>query len=56
VRVGELTVAEGTPPWISGRSEAVAATIDLAQRQRFYDTLIESIGEALKDKSVFRRG
>ena len=55
VRVGELTVAEGTPPWISGRQETVAVSIDLAQRQRFYDTLIEAIGEAVKDKRLFRR-
>jgi hypothetical protein len=55
VRVGELIIAEGTPPWISGRQDAVGVSIDLAQRQRFYDALIEAIAEAVRDRSLFRR-
>jgi len=57
VRVGDVTVGEGIPPWITNRrnGDAVAASIDVAQRQHFYSSLEEAIAGALRDPGQFTR-
>lgn len=57
VRVGDVIVGEGVPPWIARRAqgEGVAATIDIAQRQQFYGSIEATIAGALEDRELFRR-
>ncbi len=57
VRVGDLLVGEGVPPWIArrGQGEDVAAAIDISQRRQFYNSIESAIAEALQDCDLFRR-
>jgi hypothetical protein len=57
LRVGDLVVGEGVPPWIARRlkGDEVAVTIDIAQRQLFYSSIEEAIAVAVQDGSNFRR-
>jgi hypothetical protein len=58
VRVGDLLVAEGVPPWIAGRQdgEESTPTLEISRRQQFYKSLEESIGGAVTQTANFRRG
>ena len=58
VRVGDRLVAEGVPPWIASRQAGDDSTpaVEISRRQQFYGSLEESIGEAVKQASNFRRG
>ena len=49
VIVGSEMVADGIPPWIARRrmGEEVDASIDLAQRQLFYQFLQDHIAKAV---------
>ena len=55
VNVGSEMVADGIPPWIARRraGEEVDASVDLAQRQLFYQYLQDGIARAVAD---FRTG
>jgi hypothetical protein len=57
MRVGDLLVGEGVPPWIArrGQGEDVAAAIDISQRQQFYRSIEATIAAALQDRDLFRR-
>jgi hypothetical protein len=57
VRLGEVIIASGTPPWIANRSEGLSpeASIDLAQRQTFYQSIEAAIATALRDASFYQR-
>lgn len=57
MRVGELVVGEGAPPWIARRLQGtdVGATIDISQRQQFYSSIASTVGGALQDRELFRR-
>jgi hypothetical protein len=58
VRVGDLLIAEGVPPWIASRQdgEESTPTLEISRRQQFYKSLEESIGGAVKQTANFRRG
>jgi hypothetical protein len=58
VRVGDLLVAEGVPPWIASRQEGDESTppVEISRRQEFYSSLQESVAAALKQAANFRRG
>jgi hypothetical protein len=57
IRLGEVIIASGTPPWIANRSQGVApeTSIDVAQRQTFYESIETAIAAALRDASFYRR-
>ncbi len=57
MRVGDVLVGEGVPPWIArrNRGEEVAAAIDISQRQQFYRSIEMTIASALQDRNLFRR-
>jgi hypothetical protein len=57
IRLGEVIIASGTPPWIANRSAGVGpeASIDLAQRQTFYQSIETAIAALLRDPSFYRR-
>ena len=57
IRLGEIIMASGTPPWIGNRSAGASAeaSIDLAQRQTFYESIETAIAASLRDPSFYRR-
>jgi hypothetical protein len=57
MRLGEVIIASGTPPWIANRSQGVApeTSVDVAQRQVFYQSIETAIAAALRDASFYRR-
>ena len=57
IRLGEVIIASGTPPWIANRGQGFTpeASIDVAQRQTFYDSIETAIAAALRDASFYRR-
>lgn len=57
VCAGDLIVGEGVPPWIEHRRKGddVAVTIDISQRQRFYNSIQDAIAGALLNRDLFRR-
>ncbi len=57
IRLGEIIVASGTPPWIANRSQGRSpeASVDVAQRQMFYQSIETTIAAALRDASFYRR-
>jgi hypothetical protein len=56
VRVGDRLVAEGVPPWITGRQDGESTpALEISRRQQFYGSLEESIGAALNQAANFRR-
>jgi hypothetical protein len=56
VRVGDDDVFTAIPPWISQRPHRESGlTIDVAQRQRFYESIQEAVRVALEDQERFRR-
>jgi hypothetical protein len=57
IRLGEVIIASGTPPWIAnrGQGDPSDATIDVAQRQTFRQSIETAIAAALDDPSFYRR-
>jgi hypothetical protein len=57
IRLGEVIIASGTPPWIANRSQDAVhdTTIDVAQRHAFYRSIETLVADALKDPSFYRR-
>lgn len=57
VRLGEVVIASGTPPWIANRSPGNASepSVDIAQRQTFHQSIEAAIAAALGDASFYRR-
>jgi hypothetical protein len=57
IRVGEVIIASGTPPWIANRSQGFIAetSIDVAQRHSFYQSIETAVAAALRDPSFYRR-
>jgi hypothetical protein len=57
MRVGDLLVGQGVPPWIARRDQGddVATAIDISQRQQFYRSIEATIAGALQDRNLFRR-
>jgi len=54
IRVGEIIIASGTPPWIANRSPGFApdTSIDIAQRHTFYKSIEAAIATALEDAAL----
>ena len=57
IRLGEVIIASGTPPWIANRSQGIApeTSVDVAQRHVFYQSIESAIDAALRDASFYRR-
>jgi hypothetical protein len=57
IRLGEIIIASGTPPWIANRGQGGApdASVDVAQRQTFHESIETAIAAALGDASFYRR-
>jgi hypothetical protein len=57
LRLGEVLIASGTPPWIANRSQGSTTelSIDIAQRQNFYESIEAAISDALSDPGFYRR-
>ena len=57
IRLGEVIIASGTPPWIANRSRGGTpeASVDVAQRQTFKQSIETAIAAALRDESFYRR-
>ncbi len=58
IRLGEVIIASGTPPWIANRLQGFTPepSIDVAQRHTFYESIKTAIAAALCDASFYRRG
>lgn len=56
VRVGNILVAQGVPPWIADRREGlpINAALDIARRQRFYEELEAAIAAAVTPDALMR--
>ena len=57
LRLGEVIIASGTPPWIANRSQDTVSepTVDIAQRQSYRESIETAIATALSDPSFYRR-
>jgi hypothetical protein len=57
IRLGEIIIGSGTPPWIANRSTGSVSdtSIDVAQRRTFYQSIETAISAALRDTSFYRR-
>jgi hypothetical protein len=57
IRLGEVIIVSGTPPWIANRSDGVVPepSLDIAQRQSFRESIETAIAAALGDASFYRR-
>jgi hypothetical protein len=56
IRLGEVIIASGTPPWIANRPQGVTeASIDIGQRHTFYKSIETAIAAALGEPAFYRR-
>lgn len=57
LRLGEVIIASGTPPWIADRSQGTISepSVDIAQRQSYRESIETAITAALGDPSYYRR-